>query len=182
VDGILPSRLPASDCDDALQDLFVAAFGGIATLQKSANIGTRLAGIARHHAANYCRRRSAALVTLESQRELEVPKASFDGALTLREIKGYPPRSGRNPVRSTKTGALPVTREVETASAANADPKWEAHSFARQKRARFIVCQRNHLREPSGYGLQGADLRLDAVENRNEAGPQSLPIPCSTIE
>jgi len=90
VHGILLSRLPVSECEDVLQDVFIAAFRGIATLRESANIGPWLAGIARHHSADYFRRHKAALVPLDSRRDIEAPKVSYEGGLILQEIKNLP--------------------------------------------------------------------------------------------
>jgi RNA polymerase sigma-70 factor, ECF subfamily len=64
VHGIVLARIDRTDVDDVVQDVFVTALDRLGDLREPAAFGGWLAAIARHRAADYCRRAvvTAALV------------------------------------------------------------------------------------------------------------------------
>lgn len=90
VHGILLSRLPVSECEDLLQDVFTAAFEGIGNLRERSNLGPWLAAIARNHAAGYFRRRKGTTVPLDSKFAARATTQPPDGAMLLDEIGKLP--------------------------------------------------------------------------------------------
>jgi RNA polymerase sigma-70 factor (ECF subfamily) len=60
VHGILLSKVPASDADDLVHDIFLRALPHLGELRDATHFGAWLAAITRNHANDYCRRSRSA--------------------------------------------------------------------------------------------------------------------------
>jgi len=59
VHAVLLARLPRQECDDLVQEVFLAAWQGLGRLRTPDHVGAWLAGIARRRAAGHLRARRA---------------------------------------------------------------------------------------------------------------------------
>ena len=65
VHGVLVARAGPAEADDLAQEVFLAAWRGLANLREQQHVGAWLAGIARNHAARHFQRRRPAAEVLD---------------------------------------------------------------------------------------------------------------------
>lgn len=91
VHGILLARIPRTQVDDLVQEVFLAAWQRLSTLRDEAAFGGWLAMIARNRATDYHRQ---AVETVELSDNLagarSAPDASLDAARALKAIRSLP--------------------------------------------------------------------------------------------
>ena len=96
VHGILLARVPASDVDDLVQDVFLRAMPRLCDLRDVARFGPWLAAITRNRANDYYRQRRAVAVVTESlpEDEAELPAANTssdaEAAMILALVRSLP--------------------------------------------------------------------------------------------
>jgi len=96
VHGILLARVPASDVDDLVQDVFLRALPRLRDLRDAAKFGPWLAAITRNRANDYHRQTRAVAAVTESLSgdEDEVPASSTvpdaEAAVILAFVRGLP--------------------------------------------------------------------------------------------
>lgn len=90
VHAILLARLPHAECEDCLQEVFVRAMQGFATLQNSAKLPQWLAAIARNVAAAHFRKPGNRTVPLDGLPENAGLPATREGWKILDEIRKLP--------------------------------------------------------------------------------------------
>jgi RNA polymerase sigma-70 factor (ECF subfamily) len=96
VHGILLARVPASDVDDLVQDVFLRAMPRLCDLRDVARFGPWLAAITRNRANDYYRQTRAVAVVTESlpEDEAELPAANTssdaEAAMILALVRSLP--------------------------------------------------------------------------------------------
>jgi RNA polymerase sigma-70 factor (ECF subfamily) len=92
VHGILLARVPVSEVDDLVQDVFLLAFTRIQALRDVSSFGAWLAAIARNRAFDYHRRPKEVLDPLEPEVEGPVPADAqrAEAAEVLASIRALP--------------------------------------------------------------------------------------------
>ncbi len=96
VHGILLARVPASDVDDLVQDVFLRALPKLCDLRDAARFGPWLAAITRNRANDYYRQTRAVAAVTESlpEDEAELPASSTapnaEAAMILAFVRNLP--------------------------------------------------------------------------------------------
>ncbi|HKN76335.1 MAG TPA: sigma-70 family RNA polymerase sigma factor [Candidatus Acidoferrum sp.] len=96
VHGILLARVPASDVDDLVQDVFLRALPRLCDLRDAARFGPWLAAITRNRANDYYRQTRAVAAVTESlpEDEAELPASNTspdaEAAMILAFVRGLP--------------------------------------------------------------------------------------------
>ena len=89
VHGILLARVPPGEADDLVQEVFLSAMKQLRSLRTAAAVGGWLAAIARHRAADHCRR-TRETASLEMVEPAAPRAAEQDAFLVLDQIRSLP--------------------------------------------------------------------------------------------
>ena len=104
VHGVLVARAGPAEADDLAQEVFLAAWRGLANLREQQHVGAWLAGIARNHAARHFQRRRPAAEVLDVLRSLP---ETYAETLAMRLVEGL-----TGPEIAAATGLTPGSVRV----------------------------------------------------------------------
>jgi RNA polymerase sigma-70 factor (ECF subfamily) len=174
VHGILLARVPASDVDDLVQDVFLRALPRLCDLRDAARFGPWLAAITRNRANDYYRQTRAITAVTESlpEDEAELPAANtapdaeaamiltfvrslsdaYRETLILRLVEGM-----TGPEIAARTGLTPGSVRVNL------------HRGMQQLREKLAQASLGGAMEPdSRSGRNSAAMEKNAPRRRNE--------------
>jgi RNA polymerase sigma-70 factor (ECF subfamily) len=165
VHGILLARVPASDVDDLVQDVFLRALPRLCDLRDVARFGPWLAAITRNRANDYYRQTRAVAAVTESlpEDEAELPASSTapnaEAAVILTFVRSLP-----DAYRETL-----ILRLVEGMTG----PEIAARTGLTPGSVRVNLHRgMQQLREKLGQASLGGAIRIESRTDRNSAAQE----------